>query len=683
MKCVIIILLLSVILQARCSHFEVPLKDTHGLAPPLPPSTSPQAFESTHYSSMRDVTLYWTNVANFSQLNTANFFYFVTCVNKLTGDEFSSRQTKQPKAVFQNVGSSSYEFRLYSRNNYGLSPDYTPILLPTNEQLLNSPREINVFTSKEVYKVEWLVPTETIPGFTNFTIFWCPAKYYLDDCIGELHWQTLTENFFAIEHTVDLKFAISVNSNTSTSGMTWARCLVEVPIRELYHVFALTQSPISLLVKWQFYCDAQSRVVDTYTLQFCPASNCTHAEMRQATMNTTIGLTQFLLDNLQPSTLYKIIFSSPQIKERYEIYGNTDLGIPEAPEAIRIFYDNQTNLQQLTWSFPSSPFLDTFRIQIGKRMRQIVFEDNFNQTECSAQNRVCVYNLSGIINRFLRPYNVYYLSICSCNVNHICSYPIQWTSFTSPPTVPSQLSNPPVEKLSESAYRVYFLNPRLPNGPISHYLVRQVNTDTNHVQEYTFLGNESHSEISVICHNDSTVNIPENVTFKISVASSNTILETGFNLTSNFSEPTRISLCTRQMAISKPIQTPSRFWSNVFIILGILSIAALVLLLYFTVQFIRNLRHKKKQFNIKIECNGNANSEKHSRNAASEEEEEDTNRHFANLMNIRAGIFSSRYYNVNFDIVLNRLYLSNNVYINEGGGGGPREETEGKEECTP
>lgn len=666
-------LLLSVILQARCSHLTVPPRHTNVLVPPLPPSTSPQAFESTHYSPMRDVTLYWANVANFSQLNTANFFYFVTCVNKLTGNEFSSRQTKQPKAFFENVGSASYEFRLYSRNNFGLSPDYTPILLPANEQLLHSPREINVFTSKEVYKVEWLVPTETIPDFTNFTIFWCPARYYTEDCIGELHWHTLKENFFAIEHTVDLKFAISVNSNSSTSGMTWARCLIEVPIRELYHVFALTQSPISLLVKWQFYCDAQSRVVDTYTLQFCPESNCTHAEMRQATLNTTSGLTQFLLDNLQPSTRYKIIFSSPKIKERYEIYGNTDLGIPEAPEKFRIFYHNRTNLQRLTWSYPSSPFLDTFRIQIGKRKTQPIFEDNLNQTECSARKRTCVYNLGAIIS--LKPYTVYYLSVCSCNVNHICSYPIQWISFISPPTVPSQLSNPPVEKLSESQYRVYFLNPRLPNGPISHYIVRQVNTDTNHLKEFIFLGNESHSEISVTCHNDSTVNIPENVTFKISVASSNTILETGHNLTSNFSEATCISLCTRQMELSKPTQTPNRFWSNIFIILGILSVVLLVLLLYFALRFIRKLRHKKKKFSIKIECNADANSERHSRNAE-EEEETSLNRHFANLMNIRAGIFSSRYYNVNFDIVLNRLYLSNNVFISEGG---PREETVEKE----
>lgn len=606
-----------------------------------PPRTSFQAFESTHYSSNRNVIVHWENVHEFSTLH--NFFYVVSLYKPNRQQVISTKTTKLSFVTFENVDSEKCEFHIYSRNNFGLSVDYSTVYLPPSEALLSGPSTLNVFVYRHRYLVEWTAP-DTVVNFTSFTIFWCQVKYYIDNCIGTLHWQNTTDNHFSIEHKVDYKFAIAINTAKSTSGLTWAKCIVQLPINELYHVLALTQSSTSILVKWTFYCEAQSRVVDSYTFEYCPSDEC--EELRSETVNNTFDADQYVIESLRPNTRYKILFSSPQLKEKYEIYGFTDLGIPSKPTEIEYFIANDSPI--LRWHY-CNQYFSYFKIEITSKIPSTPIDFEMNKTEAQCHRKVCFLKIS---NRFaLKPYTEYYFAISSCNLKNVCSYTPNVLLFRTLPGKPGKMLNPPVEKLTESKYRVYFQRPLSPNGPITYFLLYEQNMQNQKLMNYTFVGNLSYADISIVCQNNLQFE-----TFKISIAAVNSIAESSFDLIGDTSQSTSIDLCFNSFVSDK--KTSKNLFFIIVIVSIIVFIATVTGITYFAIRYYRHLQEQKKQFNIKIECNNETVKETGKSNNK-------PNKQFISKMTLSSGPFNSRYYNVNFDMVINNLYAQTIVLQEE------------------
>lgn len=603
--------------------FKVPLR------PPLAPS---QAFESTHYSSTRNVTVRWENVHEISSLH--NFFYVVSLHKPNRQQVISTKTTKLSLVKFENVDNESCEFHIHSRNNFGLSVAYSTVYLPPSDALLNGPSTLNVFVYRHRYLVEWTAP-DTIVDFTNFTILWCQVKYYIDDCIGTLHWQYTADNHFSIEHKVDYKFAIAINTAHSTSGIVWAKCIVQLPINELYHVLALTQSSTSILVKWTFYCEAQSRVVDSYTFEYCPVDECD--KLISEKVNNTFDADQYVIESLRPNTRYKILFSSPQLKEKYEIYGFTDLGIPSKPTKIEYFIVNHS--PTLRWHY-CSEYFSYFKIEISSKVPSTPINVEMNKTEANCHRKVCSLNVA---NKFaLKPYTEYYFTISLCNLKNVCSYTPNVLLFQTLPGKPGKMLNPPVEKLTESKYRVFFQHPLISNGPITYFLLYEQNMQNHKLKNYTFVGNLNYTDISIICQNNSQFE-----TFKISIAAVNSIAEDSLNLIGDTSQSTSIDLCFNSFIFD---QTTSKNMTFTIVIVSIFAFIATVAgIAFFAVRYYRHLQEQKKQFNIKIECNNETVNETGKCKTK-------PNRQFKSKMKLSSGPFSSRYYNVNFDMVINNLY---------------------------
>lgn len=595
-----------------------------------------QAFESTHYSSNRNVTIRWEDVHELSTLH--NFFYVVSLYEPQSQQVIKTQETKQSYITFPNVSAELCEFHIYSRNNFGLSVAYSTVLLPPSEALLSGPSTLNVFVYPTRYQVEWTAPESTVGDFANFTVFWCQVKYYIDECIGTLHWQVTTDHYFSIDHQVDYKFAVAINTANSSSGITWARCIIQLPINELYHVLALTQGPTAILVKWSFYCEAQSRAVSSYTFEYCPVNEC--AKITSETVNNTFDADQFVIESLRPNTRYKILFSSPELKEKYEIYGITDLGVPSKPTEMEYFVAKHKSI--LKWHY-CSQYFSYFKIEITTQTSSIPIDFEMNTTEAQCHGKNCFLNIA---NRFnLKPYTEYFFTISSCNTKNVCSYSPNSLRFRTLPGKPGKMLNPPVEKLNESKYRVYFQHPLVQNGPITYFILYEQNMHTHNLKNYTFLGNLSHVDISITCQNNS-----QQETFKISVAAVNSIVQNSLNLSGDISQSTSIDLCFSNFSIDKINSQTSKSSLFITITVSILLFISIVIgVVYFSIRYFKNFKAKKKQFNIKIECNNEVLNETGKRN-------KETSKQFVSTLKLTGGAVSSRYYNVNFDMVVNNLY---------------------------
>lgn len=472
--------------------------------------------------------------------------------------------TNHTNYSFDSLNSTPYEFRIYSKNAVGLSSEYSSIVLPASSNIIRPPSKVEVISVTNGYKIEWEKSSPEL-AVKNYTIFWCVAKN--DHCTENIHWKYATRNVtLEIPHG-NYKFGISANTQLYSSGIYWTPCIVnpKVKVDKLRHVHPFIQGSTSILIKWDFICEAQKRLVSQIQIEYCPI-DCT-AENRGHVLVDNLNTDQSLVGGLTPNMTYQFTLSAANIAEESHVQGTTDLGVPSSPVNLTIV-DSSANMSTIKWNYTST-MLDHFKVQFGG--------ESFTLAKEICESDHCLYTLP-YSEANLKAYTNYSISVSSCNIKGDCSTPGQ-VYFLAAPSKPGQMLIPQMEKLSASQYRIHFRKPLQPNGPINFYYVRQKDKEPKR-----YGGTEAYVDMTVECEHTFQMEV-----FKVQIFASN--LVNGEEVIGEPSNWTSIEMCK-----------PSGLLF-VFIIMAVIIAVIIFSSAYCAIGYMNTLKMKKKSFQINIQCN--------------------------------------------------------------------------------
>lgn len=132
----------------------------------------------------------------------------------------------------------NYTFEVASTNEIGDSKDRMMINVPKSSQLLSVELILIESRNGSDYILKWDVNGKEVDQIENFMIFWCRPRYTAstDRCLNsdQLNFKLLDKAKSSFIYRPDedqtgLKFALAANSNNSTTGMQWFKCISHPP----------------------------------------------------------------------------------------------------------------------------------------------------------------------------------------------------------------------------------------------------------------------------------------------------------------------------------------------------------------------------------------------------------------------------------------------------------------------
>lgn len=479
----------------------------------------------------------------------------------------SNRTTPYTNLTFDSLDSTLYEFRIYSHNSFGVSREYSSIILPQSSDILQPPNKIAVIAlSSSDYEMEWEKSDSKL--LQNYTVFWCVAKN--DHCVEGIHWKFLQSNNFTLSLPPNnYKFGVSLNTQHSTSGIYWTHCVVnpKTKIDKLRTVHPFTHGANSILIKWDFLCDAQKRLVPDMRIEFCPKDDCTPDNTRILKVED-LSTNQFMVNDLSPNVTYSFLISSANIAEASHIVGTTDNGVPPPPFNVRIL-ERTNNRSIIEWNFVPN-VVDHFRVKAP-----FLLQDVIEPEEGCKTTEQCNTMLE--FSKPLAPFVNYSIAVSACNTKDDCSNSSQ-VYFQTAPSRPGKMLVPNMEKINSTHYRVYLRKPLEPNGPIDFYYILTKNKD---LKRYN--ASEPFVDLPLECDKAEQV-------FNFKIVASN--LVNGEELKGEPAD-TRIEFCKQYTGGLLAL----------FVIVGILLFILMIIIIYYVAKSMNNLKLKKKGFQLNIQCN--------------------------------------------------------------------------------
>lgn len=498
-------------------------------------------------------------------MNSPNVKYLVSQVD-FNQQVQSNQTTPHTNYTFDSLNTTFYEFRIYSQNSFGLSQEYSSIILPPSTDILQPPNKIAVIArSSSDYEMEWeKSDSKTVE---NYTVFWCVATN--EHCVDSLQWKFLQSNNFTLNLPPNhYKFGVSLNTQHSTSGIHWTHCIVnpKAKIDKLLTVHPFPHGANSILIKWDYLCDAQKRLVSDMQIEICPKDNCL-PENTRIQLVEDLSTNQFMVNDLSPNVTYSFLISSTNIAADSYIDATTDHGVPPAPFDVSIV-ERSNNMTIIEWSFVVNA-VDHFRVKAPFLLQDvIVSEEGCNTTEH------CITRLE--FTKPLHPFVNYSIAVSACNTKDDCSN-FSEVFFQTDPSRPGKMLVPIMEKFNSTHYRVHLRKPMVPNGPINFYYIRQKDED---FQQYD--GSKPFVDLPLDCENSNS--------FSLQVFASN--LVNGTEQKGEQSE-TQVEFC----------KYPKAGWFAFFIILFILIIIGIIIIVYYMANCVNSVKMKKKGFQLNIQCN--------------------------------------------------------------------------------
>lgn len=276
-----------------------------------------------------DVYIYWKHLPKCYQ-NGANYSYMVKSSNK--PHEFPS-VTDMHVAIYTKDRVNLMKDTSYTIKNYnaiGASKAASTIVIPGRTQRLQGPTKISKVLSNGVYKLTWSPPENRKDEITSYTVFWCVAKTELpNSCEGSIDFErrSPSKTHFELKSNQTVNFAISANSNKSTSGMVWARCTTANinEIGKIKTIWIPRLASTEIEVEWKLEC-TDSGIVAGFQLAYCLIEKpmTLECEEPEQKLNITGGLQnpKHTLTNLRPYKTYKIII---------RMFSNSTMGPPSDP----------------------------------------------------------------------------------------------------------------------------------------------------------------------------------------------------------------------------------------------------------------------------------------------------------------------------------------------------------------
>lgn len=292
------------------------------------PEITKEAFEIQQYGNNYTITIYWKHVPEEFR-NGRNFKYVVSYIstNALYKEDsilsFNNTINSSSSFVtFSNLDASiGYKFKIYSANNKGFSEKFSTITINKSENLLPVPKDITVISYDQGhYKISWKPVYKASDPVKSYTVFWC--TYHQNQifrpfpCNGSIHWKYVSDGITSIklnlaDFQTNFQFAVSANSEYSTSGMEWAPCIIPsnntiVKIREPFSLEAKNSSTIH--ISWNFDCNAQKALIKKFYIFYCRTEDkqgkCSGKMHNHTLLNNSAE--DFYITGLTANTYYRI-----------------------------------------------------------------------------------------------------------------------------------------------------------------------------------------------------------------------------------------------------------------------------------------------------------------------------------------------------------------------------------------
>lgn len=449
--------------------------------PDNPPVTDIGAFS---FTDSGHIYIYWKSL-NESAYNGNNFNYAVNEVNNVT---FVPKYVEKTLAKFELIDASimqkSLNFEIYSVNDMGKSEKSSKIRIPTRLERCGLPTNIKkIRVNSTTYNLSWVGPNHG-PHITSYTVFWCESPNESPShCKDSINFQRVDHSVtqFQLETNDTMNFAISANSDVSSSGMTWAMCTVVAgnEINKLTSIYMIKTASTYIEFKWSLACIDRS-ILTGYVLEFCSfidpkTENC---ENQWRNRSISANKTDYRLENLKPYTQYKTrirMISETQTNGNGSklVYGpwsdslvNTTLeDAPTPPTNLKVQHVTNSSVS-LTWNAPETinGVLVKYLISYNGQEKSVEKTDGTDHP----------YVLNG-----LDSFQHYEVVVQACTVS--CSIPSNKVQFKTGLGIPSRISQPRNPK--DEDY-LEWKPPTVPGGRLQYYQLHvEIRSNDNRIQE--------------------------------------------------------------------------------------------------------------------------------------------------------------------------------------------------------
>lgn len=178
-------------------------------------------------------------------------------------------------------------------------------------------------------------------------------------------------------------------TRTATTTVSSSVCDTHLPIRALANISASSAEevivPNEIEISWRFECDLQQSLIRQFSIEYCRLPDCLSNQKESLavlTLRNSHNLTSYSLSQLTPNSTYQIIFSSPEIATKYELYGRTDISLPDPPTDIRLNFEKDITLPVLSWDLAvDQNNIDYFYVTVSELLtREYIFiSDKINK----------------------------------------------------------------------------------------------------------------------------------------------------------------------------------------------------------------------------------------------------------------------------------------------------------------
>jgi hypothetical protein len=545
------------------------------------------SFESsTTVTGDRSITVYWKPVdPNYS--NAPNLKYRieygqveslldVRLTNKLAPVKISNSSVTF-HTFEQMLTNVSYMFRIRSVNDRGLSECSSQLFI---DKLINQPSKPMDLTVSYLgdgkYELKW---KHSRPSqVKQFNVYWCPNVLPRPfPCLGVLNSKSVlnrdlsenaNHNFSYLLENLDDKlnyqFSIAAESPTSSSGISWASCIIPKQIEKLDKINdfrAVAISPYAIEISWKLQCSAMSELIEKFEIAYCDVldNDMNKCESHHKLVVDGGDQERAKLKSLQPNTLYRVsiraLIGAKASEENSAIVRTFD-GPPAQPSHL-IHQQSSSRSVTLHWALTVKPkeSINFFEIMYGETVTvfdsQKVCTQTVTKSEAGSTATVKTsYECSATLVKNVQPSTLYQMHLKGCIMNTFMEIQRPVCSPATNITVRTDVEAPGVTRkayvkvLDKSHVLIEWPVPEQPNGDIDHYKVRLFYRKGIH-REWPVKGNVTQVEIDCSQHtqtvtkdgtNDSSVNYPF-----VSVAAVNVKNQT--LLIGPFSEHSSVNLC--------------------------------------------------------------------------------------------------------------------------------------------
>ena len=553
---------------------------------------------------MRSITLFWKEISP-EYRNGPEFYYSIRyeslekrksrAINQLEKPDDSDIRCHNTTYTFIHMKSDvAYEFTIVGVNSIGESLNSSRILVERNDMIPHKPSNIEIYSfGGGRYEIHWTKPRlNSMSGsIVNYTVFWCqnlrPRPF---PCEGPIDWYSTVNTSIALELPdirTNYQFAVSANTLSTSSGMSWGECIVPIDGRldKLSEVRLKVHNSTSIVVNWKLDCPAQKRVVEGYKIKFCRIddsvkTNCEKTE----SVEVDNSVENYTLSNLDPFTKYRVTvlaFSdSGPSEESDPRFETTFHGSPEdAPSGLIVTQKTEDSLS-LMWRHPIKPngHISHFNVECDGKI--------YTQSSSNCNESVCFYTIE-----HLEPYHSYQIRVRACNNEALCSPDSHLLNATTSSSVPMPMDPPRSEVINSTTVRISWSPPVESNGPIDYFFIKLIRFD-NSTEIFNISGKTREYFLTIDCDSIEDSSASYRSQYSVQISSSN-ILETGVSPLAEYSESTNLNACLL-------MPPPDMAYIIGLITGGALGLVVLVLVLVTLVRWMKNKINSYRHLQIEL-----------------------------------------------------------------------------------